>query len=273
MIQRRIILAKQKHTSWDTDSGLLDDYDFVVEEAWFGEDEESDNNDGRIFLFLRGTATDEEGETFEEHRERYSTGKNWDVVDDGEEVENASGKGRFNQNAGIGRLINALVALGDDEAEYLQGRGQTFQAATYDGLRLHMEQKLVSKWLNDDYDEDDPNSRKYNEWLLNLPTSLTIKKAKSKSKSKSKGKGGSGKAGRGKVKGQATKAKKAKSPKSSLRSEVAEFAGQFGEDEHDEFVDQVLDSDVFPNADSIMDDDELHADVLDPDSDMWEQAH
>lgn len=258
-----------KHSSWDTESGLLDDFDFEVDDAWFGEDEESDNNDGRIFLFLRGEATDDEGEVYEDHRERYSTGKNWEVVDDGAEVENAGGKTRFNQNAGIGRLINALVALGDDVAEYLQGRGAAFEAATFEGLNMHMDNKVVSKWTNDDGEEV--------EWRLNLPSELTIPKPK---KGKKKG-GGKGKAGRGKVEdkkaskaSKTTKSKKSKkSSTSSLRSEVAEFASQFDKDEYDTFLDEVLDSDVFPNADQILDDDDLHADVLDEDSDLWKDAH
>lgn len=243
-------MAKTEKSSWDTESGLLDDFDFEVEEAWFGEDEEADSNDGRIFLFLRGTAVDDEGEEHEEHRERYSTGKNWEAVDDGAEVENATGKNRFNQNAGLGRLINALVALGDDEAAFLQKRGQAYEASTFDGLSLHMENMEVSRWTNDDGEEVT--------WNLNLPTAMTLPKKKAK-------KGGKGKASR-------SGTKKAKKP-SGLQAEIAEFAAQFNEDEHDEFVDQILDEDVFENANKIMDDDELHAEVLDPDSDLWADAH
>jgi hypothetical protein len=247
-------MARQEKSSWDTESGLLDDFDFEVDEAWFGEDEEADNNDGRVFLFLRGTAVDDEGEEHEEHRERYSTGKNWEAVDDGAEVENATGKNRFNQNAGLGRLINALVALGDDEAAYLSKRGQAYEASTFDGLSLHMENMEVSRWTNDDGEEVS--------WNLNLPVSLTLPKKKAK-------KGGKGKADRSGTK----KAKKTASKPTGLQAEIAKFAAQFDEDEHDEFVDQVLDEDVFDNANKIMDDDELHAEILDPDSELWANAH
>ncbi len=244
--------TKEK-SSWDTETGLLDDYDFVVEEAWFGEDEESDNPDDRIFLFLRGKAVDEDGEEYEDHRERYSTGKSWDVVEDGAEVEKATGKNTFNQNAGLGRLIDALVGLGDAEAEYLGSRGEAYEAATFEGLEMHMLGRVVSTWP----DEDDPD--KINVWNLNLPDELTIPKPK-----KAKAKGGKGKASRS-----GTKKPKA----SGLRAEIVTFAGEFEDDEHDEFVDQVLDSDVFDNADKIVDDDELHAEVLDPKSDLWDEAH
>ena len=242
-------------TSWDTESGLLDDYDFVVKETWFGEDEESDNQDGRIFLFLRGEAFEDGELSDDEHRERYSTGKNWEVVEDGEEVENATGKNRFNQNAGVGRLINALVAI-DDVAEALKDKGNAFEAETFNGLNMHMERKIVSRWTDSDTGEE-------LEWALALPTSVELKSKKSKSK-KSKGKkGGSGKASRAKGKG----------TKPSLRSDIIDFAGEFDEDEHDEFVDQVLDDSLFERAEEIQDDDELHAEVLDADSKLWAKAH
>jgi len=167
--------------AWATETGLLDNFDFEVEEAWFGEDETSDSNDGRIFLFLVGTAVDEDGEEHEEHRERFSTGKNWEVVEDGAEVENAAGRRKFNRNSGLGRLIDALVGLGDDEAEYLGGRGNPTEAATFNGLKMHMESRVVSKWTDDDTGEE-------LSWSLNLPTSIEMKKA-SKSKAKKGGKG------------------------------------------------------------------------------------
>jgi hypothetical protein len=244
-------MGKQEKSSWDTETGLLDDFDFEIDEAWFGEDEEADNADGRIFLFVRGTATDAEGEEHEEHRERYSTGKNWEAVDDGAEVENATGKNRFNESTGLGRFINALVGLGDDEATFLSKRGQAYEASTFDGLEMHMENMVASTWKDDDGVDVI--------WRLNLPVELTIPKPKKAKK------GGKGKADR-------SPAKKSKKV-SGLKAEIAKFAAQFESDEHDEFVDQILDEDVFDNANKIMDDDELHAEVLDPDSELWANAH
>jgi len=240
-------------TSWDTESGLLDDYDFAVKEAWFGTDDEVENPDDRIFLFLRGEATVDGELEDDEHRERYSTGKNWEVVEDGAEVENATGKNRFNQNAGVGRLINALVKVDDgDTAKALAAKGEAYEAATFNGLNMHMERKIVSRWTDSDTGEE-------LEWALALPTSVELK-AKSKSKSK---KGGSGKAGRAKGKGTTP----------SLRSDIIDFAAEFEDDEHDDFVDQVLDDAVFARAEEIQDDDELHAEVLDADSKLWAKAH
>ena len=95
--------------SWETTSGLLDDFTLNVAEAWFGEDEE--NDDERIYLFLRGLATDsDDGEESEDYRERFRVGTNWEVVDKGGAVENATGKPKFNKNSGVGRLIRSMVA-------------------------------------------------------------------------------------------------------------------------------------------------------------------
>ncbi len=241
-------MGKEK-TSWDTESGLLDNFDFVVEEQWFGEDEESD--DDRIFLFLQGTATDEMDEVTEDHVERYSTGKNWEVVEDGEEVENATGRNRFNQNSGMGRFINALVALGDDVAEMLQERGEATVAATFAGLKMHMENQVVSKWTDKDTGEE-------LEWRLNLPTSVSVKKKAKKSPAK---------------KSPTKKATAKKSGSSKLRAAVIDFASQFDEDEHSDFVEQVLDEDVFEQAGKIEKDEELNAEILDSDSKLWAKAH
>lgn len=246
-------MGKEK-TSWDTESGLLDNFDFVVEEQWFGEDENSD--DGRIFLFLQGTATDDMDEVTEDHVERYSTGKNWEVVEDGEEVENATGRNRFNQNSGMGRFINALVALGDDVAEMLQERGEANVAATFANLNMHMENRVVSTW-------PDKETNEQLEWRLNLPTSISIKKKKAKKASPKKASSKKASPKKGGSKGGSSK----------LRNAIIEFAAQFDEDEHSDFVEQILDEDVFSDADKIEADEELNAEVLDSDSKLWAKAH
>lgn len=242
-----------KESSWDTTSGLLEEYTFKVKEAWFGPNEESDRSPDKIYLNLRGEAYVDGDLEDDEHIERYSVGKNWEVVEDGAEVENATGKNRFNENTGIGRLINALVACGDDVAAYLADRGEAYEADTFSGLNMDMERMLVSEFESDDGETV--------RWFLSLPVDVKTKKAKKAKK------GGSGKASRGKGKG------KTKKVASGLRSDIIDFAREFDEDEHDEFVDQILDEDVFSDAGKIEDDDELHAEVLDPESELWAEAH
>ncbi len=83
--------------SWETTSGLLDDFTLNVAEAWFGEDEE--NDDERIYLFLRGLATDS---------------------DDGEESEDGKGEGEVGNGfkatptplAYVGGFVGGILVLG-----------------------------------------------------------------------------------------------------------------------------------------------------------------
>ena len=240
--------TKQK-SSWETTTGFMEDFGFKVEDAWFGVDEESDFDTEKVYLFLRGDAYDNiENETTEDHVEKLSIGKGWEVVEEGAEVEHPAGKTQFHQNSALGHVIDALVGLGNKETEYLASKGEAYQASTFENLDMQMIRTHVG-----DIDQDDGGVFK---WYLNLPTSLKIKKAK---------KGGKGKA----------PSSKSKKPVkvSGLRAEVATFMAEFETDEHVEFVDQVLDDEVFPSANSILDDDDLHADVLDPESDMWVKAH
>ena len=163
--------------TWDTTSGLLDDFTLQVGEAWFGEDEE--NDDERIYLFLRGTAVDNEdegGAEEEDYRERFRAGQNWEVVDKGAGVENATGKQKFNKNSGIGRLIRSMV---EDEATAtaLAERGDANQAETYIGLTLHLVRVEQTPFENDDGDKV--------EWNILQAVEVEFPKAKAKGKKKS----------------------------------------------------------------------------------------
>ncbi len=236
--------------SWETTSGLLDDFTLKVEEAWFGEDEE--NDDERIYLFLRGLAIDsDDGEESEDYRERFRVGTNWEVVDKGAGVENATGKQKFNKNSGVGRLIRSMVADGAT-AEALAERGDATEAETYIGLTLHLVRIEQTPFENDDGDKV--------EWNILSAVEVEFPKKKKKKKTTKKD-GDSGKAD----KGEDSKGK-------SLKKTVIAFAGQFGDDEHITFVEQVLDAETFPAASDIEDDDELHADVLDDEGKVWTKA-
>jgi hypothetical protein len=235
--------------TWETTSGLLDDFTLQVDEAWWGEDEE--NDDERIYLFFRGTATDNEDEDeSEDYRERFRAGQNWEVVDKGAGVENATGKQKFNKNSGVGRLIRSMVT-DSATATALAERGDANQAETYIGLTIHFVREEQQPFENDDGEMI--------EW--NILQAVEVEFPKAKAKGKKKGKGGSGKASKG---------KEAKG--GSLNKTVIAFAGLFDDDEHTTFVEQVLDANTFPAALDIEDDDELHADVLDVKGKVWTKA-
>ncbi len=230
--------------SWETESGLLEEYELTVEEAFFGEVEDSDT--GRLYLFLRGTAVDDEDEEYEDWEDRYSTGKNWEVVDGGQGVEKLSGRQKFHNGTGMGVLIEALSSIDDDTTKLLQERGNPTDASMFVGLVLSQERTFIR-----DIDTDDGPFP----WHLPLPQSVA-------------------EAG-GSKKGRAAKPKRTRpaANNNGLRTEIIEFAEQFKPDEHDTFVDEVLDPEVFDLAEKIIADPELHADVLDDEGEIWTEAH
>jgi len=238
-------MAKAKTEDlWGTDSGLLDNYDLTVEEAWFGQPEPGDDGkqDDRIFLFLSGDAEDEEGEIHEDHIDRYSVGKGWEVVEEGAEVEHGSRR-KFNTNTGAGRLVNTLMEVAD--LDELRKKGNPIEASTFVGLVLSQKRRVVST-----FESDDGETIK---WELPLPIEVAFGKKKA--------------AGKGKGKPAAKTSKKAdeKALTKKVQALANKMAGK-GED-HDDFLDAALDK--FPE---IEDFDELHADVLDEDGDIWTAA-
>ncbi|MEA2001569.1 MAG: hypothetical protein U9N84_06755 [Actinomycetota bacterium] len=221
---------------WGTTDGLLDNYDLKVMSAWFGPDEE--NDDDRIFLFLQGPAFQDGEEVEEDHRDRFGTGKGWEVMDEGAEVEHGSGRNKFNSATAVGRLVKAMVALGDDVAELLGARGAPYQAKVFTDLEIHFDRKVVSTWVDDDTGETV-------EWILPMPASVSEIKAKKKGRAKKKAPAKS-------------KAKAKPTGEKALRRKLIKLAGDH--DEFDEFVDAALDE--YPDVEDY---DDLHADLLDED--------
>ena len=226
-------LSKQ-YDAWGTDDGLLDDYDLQVEAAWFGPDEE--NDDDRIFLFLQGPAFVDGEEVDEEHRDRFSCGKGWEVVEEGEGVEHGSGRNKFHSAAGVGRLARATVGLGDDEAELLGERGVPWEAKVWQGLTFHMVRREFS------FKDSDGEVQEYR---VPLPTAVSVtekKKAKKKAaKKKAPAKNSGGAKG-----------------EKALKRKLVKLAGDF--DDFEEYVDAALDE--YPEVEDY---DDLHAELLDED--------
>jgi hypothetical protein len=74
-------------------------------------------------------------------------------------------------------------------------------------------------------------------------------------------------------KGAAKPAPEPEPEESDLRADVVEYAKLYTADEHAAFVDAVYDAEYFPRADDLQLDEELAAEVLDPDSALWAEAH
>ena len=83
----------------------------------------------------------------------YSCGQNWKAAQGGASAVNTTGSDSFNENTGIGRLIDSIKALGDDAIAIMRGRGESFEAETWGNLVLDLEREHVSSFKNDEGEE------------------------------------------------------------------------------------------------------------------------
>lgn len=263
--------------SWKTSSGLLDDFDLTIEEAWFGTNEKFGD---QVLLNLRGYAEQMvDGEKVvvdDEHLLLYSCGDGWEAAKGGREAVHGAGKTTFTNQSNMGRLIDAIVGLGEDVTGELASRGDTFEADTWEGLKFHIERKKFS-FRNRETQE-------MVEYEVPLPTDYLgteeieeeeeKPKAKPKTRGKSKAKGGSKGKGKAKPKTRA-KAKKEEPEEEEdegddLREAIVAFASDY--EDHSDFVEDIFDKDEFDRAGELQEDEELSEDVLDEDGTVWTEA-
>jgi hypothetical protein len=119
--------------SWDTDSGLPDDFDFHITGASFGY--RSEYMDGEVPLLIwEGESPDEDIETI-----IWPCGSGWDVVKGGAEVEHPK-RTRFVKTSMMGKLIGRVVGeLGVD----MRNRGPATKADVWKGLSFHMRREEI----------------------------------------------------------------------------------------------------------------------------------
>lgn len=271
--------------AFKTASGLLDDYDLWVESAWFAKDKRFGGGKDPI-LHLRGQALIDDEVVNEEETLLYGCGQGWEITNGGQGVSHPSGKVQFTNNSNLGRLLDALDELGNEPLDTMAERGNPTDAEVYLGVGLHMErQQFTFK---------DKKTGESTQYEVPLPTtflgfadadSAAPAKAASAPKkaagtpakkaatppAKKAAAPGAKKAGAPAKKGPA---KKVEEPEEgNLRTDVVEYAKLYTADEHAQFVDAVYDADYFPRADELQQDEVLAAEVLDPDSQLWADAH
>lgn len=99
--------------AWDLSSGLVDDFDGTVTDAWFTFDDSYNNGETCVLkLVVRadkpGTFTDDNTTTL-----IFPLGKGWEPTDKGAHVQHESGKQQnFHRSSGMGLLINSAREIG-----------------------------------------------------------------------------------------------------------------------------------------------------------------
>lgn len=120
------------------DTGLKDDYDGTIIEAWFSTS--SEYNNGQTLLFFAKVAADDG----DEEELRYPCGPDWGSFDGGETAEHPKGdKKTFNNRTAYFQFINAAMSAGgeDDLRRRSEGLGNKgpMAAALWVGTRWHFE--------------------------------------------------------------------------------------------------------------------------------------
>lgn len=115
------------------ESGLIDDFDFTITEAWFTTD--ASYNSGETLLLKLSGNTDSADQP--ETTVQYSCGSGWEAEDGGKKAVREDGKRRrFNQSSGVWKLVEAAMNCG--AGEELRKRGTPMEASMWVGLRFHM---------------------------------------------------------------------------------------------------------------------------------------
>lgn len=126
-------MASDEFDPFTPETGLIDDFDFTVEESWFTTD--AAYNDGETLLLKLEGATDNPEQP--DVTVQYSCGNGWEASDGGKVAVREDGKKRrFNQSSGIWKLVEAAMNAGAGEA--LRSRGTPMEASMWAGLKFHM---------------------------------------------------------------------------------------------------------------------------------------
>ena len=120
--------TKNVPSTWDTDAGLPDDFDFWITSSKFGYRNEYMSGEVALLIW-EGESPDEDVASI-----IWPCGSGWEVVEQGEKVQHPK-RVRFVATSIIGKLINRVVKeLGVDMA----ARGVATEASVWNNLGFHM---------------------------------------------------------------------------------------------------------------------------------------
>jgi len=126
---------------WETESGLPDDFNLTVTDAWFAKD--ARYKDGEVLLLHWHGTVEKDGE--EEELETpiiFPCGSGWDSYDGGKTAEHEKGRKRFISSSIYGRLIDRCVKdLG--MMDLMIKRGDPKTAKVWKGLKFHLKREKI----------------------------------------------------------------------------------------------------------------------------------
>lgn len=126
-------------SDWNTASGLPDDYDFDIYEAYFGFVDEYKDMAGNLQPLLIWEGRDRQG--LDREREVFSIGSGWTIIDNGRQVaapdaDTPTRRKKFVASSIYGTLIDTMSTMG--LREIMARRGSSRDARIWEGLSFHM---------------------------------------------------------------------------------------------------------------------------------------
>jgi len=231
--------------SWETSTGLLEEFTLEVKEAWFGKNQKFGEN---LLLNLQGPALVDGDVVDPEHTVLFTCGQSWKAAGGGASAVSTSGADQFNSSSKVGKLIDGIVKLGDDVIDIMKGRGESFEAESWINLSIDFVRTKTGSFTPEGQD----TPRDVFDYIPTGLRELGEEAAPAKSSAKASSNSGGGKAAAIK-----------------LRTAVKKFAKDF--DDNDEFVAAVLDGDLFDQAEAVEADEELLDAIID--GSVYAEAH
>lgn len=136
-------MTEHDYDPFKLDSGLPDDFDITVTNAWWEYDDDYNNGDTLVLKLAGPTGDDELGEL----ELLFPAGPVWTTQDKGITAVREDGKTKnFNGRGGVGLLIGSMMTSGGEGVlrERYNKHGLTPQhAALYKGLSMHMNRTAI----------------------------------------------------------------------------------------------------------------------------------
>lgn len=225
-------------SSWDTSTGLLEAFQLEINETWFGTNDKY-NQGKTLLLNLKGAASVDGDVVDPEYQLMLSCGDKWTAASGGASAVNTAGSEMFNEQSAVGRLIDGIKELDAAVLAVMQGRGESFEADTWNNLIIDFERRQTGQFK-------DRETGEIREIYTYVP--LTVVEAGTLP-------------GTTDVKSEGTPTSNAGGSDKALRVLVTNLAKKY--DDNDAFVAAALDPDIFKKAGQLEANEELLDAVID----------